>query len=427
MKKRVSIVTLGCPKNEVDSWIMENYLKKRGYTIVSPEEAEIVIINTCGFIESAKEESIETIFDFVNAGKRVYVAGCLYQRYCDELPQLIPEVSGWISLGDVRDVVEKLEKGFNSCVCNAPVLPIKDDFKYVSSKSYVYVKISEGCNNKCNYCAIPFIRGELKSRKVEDILDEVKFWLDKGALEINLIAQDVTAFGSDYGLEDGLLILLEEIEKIEGKFWVRILYAHPAGVDRRLVEFISTSSKCVPYIESPVQHISEKVLRVMGRKGGRSAVERVAQLVEEYKLFWRTTFLVGHPGEEDEDFEALLEFVENVRPWRVSLFSYSPEEGTVSSKFEPLEEKVVKERYNVLWETCERIMFERTAELIGKTFEAIAFEDCARVSLQAPEIDGLLFLEENCKGVVQVFITDSEGVDLYGKVSTGRAESSDNN
>lgn len=281
---KVAIVTLGCPKNEVDSMVMCSQLVESGWDIVEPEEADVVIINTCGFIQDAKEEAIDTILEFLDTGKKVFVAGCLYQRYADELKKELPKVAGWISLGDIRDVASILEGNFSGCLRKA-VLPSKEDFQSIAPVSFAYVKISEGCNNRCNYCAIPNIRGSLRSRSVDDVVDEVKFWLDRGAKEIILISQDTTSYGKDLGIKAGLLKLLEEIDKIPGDYWVRVLYMHPAGITRELLEFMAFSSRVVNYVESPFQHVSEKVLKIMGRKGGRDAVERVVQWCQDLGLF----------------------------------------------------------------------------------------------------------------------------------------------
>ena len=413
---KVAIVTLGCPKNEVDSWIMRSHLVEAGHAIVDVEEADVVIVNTCGFIREAKEESIDTILEALEMGKRVYVAGCLYQRYPEELKKELPEVSGWISLGDVRRVAEVLSSCCSGIVRQA-VLPEVRDFSNIAPVSFVYVKISEGCNNRCHYCAIPKIRGPLRSREPKDVLEEVRFWLERGAKEIVLIAQDTTSYGVDLGMRDGLLRLLEAIDGLDGDFWVRVLYMHPAGVTRRLLEFIASSSKMVNYVEVPFQHVSERVLRLMGRRGGREAVERVARWCSELGLYLRTTFLVGHPGEGDEDFEALLSFVEQVRPWRFSVFGYSKEEGTVSYEMESLSEEVVSERVSVMTELQDRIISENTEDLVGKVVRVLMDTDTAgRAFCHAPDIDGYVFVEKGCASGqwVDVLVREAVGVDVIG-------------
>ncbi len=418
---KVALITLGCPKNEVDSWIMRSHLARAGFEIASVDEADAIIVNTCAFIREAKEESIDTILEALELGKPVYVAGCLYQRYGGELVENLPEVAGWISLGCVRDVASVLEKGEMSPLRPA-VLPCVDDFSHISPVSFVYVKISEGCDNRCNYCAIPSIRGNLRSRPLGDVLDEVRMWVDRGAREVILVSQDTSSYGRDLGMDDGLLRLLEKIEGIEGRFWVRVLYMHPAGVSEELFRFIRDSEKVVNYVEVPFQHVSESVLEAMGRRGGRRAVERVVELVDELGLLLRTTFLVGHPGEGEEEFEELVRFVEDVRPWRFSVFGYSPEEGTLSADMEQVSQDIVKERVSVLMELMDRMVFENNLELVGRTLEVLADgRNHGRFYGMAPDIDGLVFVEGaslDAGRFYRVVIEDAVGVDLIGRPSS---------
>ena len=415
---KVSIVTLGCPKNEVDSWIMRSHLAREGFELVDLEDAEVVIVNTCGFIREAKEESIDTILEVLERGKRVYVAGCLYQRYGEELVKSLPEVSGWISLGQVRDVASILRGEGKRCILPA-VLPEVRDFSFIAPVSFVYVKVAEGCSNRCNYCAIPSIRGAYRSRSVASILDEIRYWLDMGAREIILISQDTALYGKDIGVERGLLTLLEGIEGMEGDFWVRLMYLHPAHLDKRVVEFVAESDRFVKYLEVPFQHVSERVLSLMGREGGRRAVERVVEWAEEFGIFLRTTFLVGHPGEKERDFEELISFIEEVRPWRFSVFGYSPEEGTPSYFMEQLPEEVVAERVSEITQLQDRILYENSLELVGKRLRAIVDGDgTARIFAMAPDIDGILVLEDEDAppgSFVDVMIEDAIGVDLVGR------------
>ncbi len=410
---RVAVVTLGCPKNEVDSWIMRGHLAASGYDVVPPDEAEVVIVNTCGFIREAKEESIDTILGFLEAKKRVFVAGCLYQRYGAELVESLPEVEGWISLGEVRRVAEILG-GAPSRITPA-VLPRAEDFRPIRPSSFVYVKVSEGCNNRCHYCAIPSIRGPLRSRRVEDVLEEVVFWLDRGAKEVILISQDTTSYGADLGVKHGLLNLLEAIEKIEGDFWVRVLYMHPAGVDRALLEFIRDSSRVVNYVDVPMQHVSERVLGLMGRRGGKEAVLKVADLVNELGLYLRTTFLVGHPGEDEKDFEELVEFVEELNPWRFSVFAYSPEEGTVSFGMEPVPSEVAAERASVLHRLQFDMAFSNNLTFVGRRLRVLVDEPGrARFFALAPDIDGDVVVKGSLPvgEWAEVVVRDAVGVDL---------------
>ncbi len=416
--RRVFIFTLGCPKNEVDSLIMKRYLELYGFVIVDdPDDADIIVINTCGFIEEAKQESIDAIFSALDSGKEVVVAGCLYQRYQKELVKLFPEVKGFVSLSHIKDFPNYLTMNKFCLPCGSPVLPEASDFEGIKPTSlWVYVKIAEGCSNKCNYCAIPLIKGPYRSRDLNDVVAEVSSWVEKGVKEINLISQDTGFYGKDLS-SYSILSLLQKIEDLEGDFWIRLLYIHPAHFNSELAEFISTSRKCVPYVEIPFQHISENVLKKMGRKGGKEAVVRAVSLCKEYGLYFRTTFLVGHPGETERDFSELVDFVEKIRPWRACVFGYSKEEGTVSEKLDQLGRELIVERINILTETVERIMFEESSNFVGKEFEAIVEGREGRISVQAPDVDGIFTLKEGeYTGLCRVVITETEGVDFEGQL-----------
>jgi len=417
--KKVFVLTLGCPKNEVDSLIMKRHLELCGFSVVDePDDADVVVVNTCGFIEDAKRESIDAVISAVDSGKEVVVAGCLYQRYGDELAELFPEVKGFVSLSHIRELPRYLGMDGFRLPCGVPALPRASDFEGVNLNSlWVYVKIAEGCSNRCGYCAIPLIRGSYRSRSLDDVVEEVSSWIEKGVKEINLISQDTAFYGRDLSNGSGLLELLERIEALEGDFRVRMLYMHPAHFTSDIARFIANSDKCIPYVEIPLQHVSERVLRLMKRKGAKEAVMRAVSLCEEYGLFLRTTFLVGHPGEGEDDFSELVDFVEALRPWRACVFGYSAEEGTASFELEQLDKEVVLDRVNVLTEILDRIMFERSAELAGKSCEALLEGETGRLLVQAPEVDGVFTLKgESFEGLCRVIVDEAKGVDFEGRL-----------
>ncbi|MGB9807597.1 MAG: MiaB/RimO family radical SAM methylthiotransferase [Thermosulfidibacteraceae bacterium] len=410
---KVAVVTLGCPKNEVDSKVIINYLRRAGFEVVSVDFADVVIVNTCGFIEDAKRESIDEIMELLEKGKRVFVAGCLAERYRGTIEELIPEVEGWLYIDDIRDV-GRIIKGEKNNPSNKSFLLSFRDIEGVVERGSVYVKISDGCNNRCGYCAIPLIRGTLRSRSIEDIAREVKYHLKNGVFEINLVSQDITSYGRDLGDNTNLLRLLEELVKLDGDFRIRLLYAHPFGVSREFVEFITSCEKIVPYIEMPIQHINERILSLMNRKGGKEAVLKAVDLIKEYGLFWRTTLLLGHPGEDEDSIEELINFLHEARPWRVAVFGYSKEEGTDSYALKAPSRKAIREWVSVLNEVIDRIMEEESRSILQSIREVFVFDKEARLDIQAPEIDGFVINREDLRktGIVRARIVDSEFVDF---------------
>ena len=357
MKTKVGVVSLGCPKNLVDSEVMLGLIKKGNYEITNNQnEAEVIIVNTCGFIESAKQESINTIIEMAqcknNLCKKLIVTGCLAQRYKEELKKNIPEIDvvvGVDNYGDIDDIIQGSINGLNA--------PLKENARYsidylendrvlTTGAGYAYIKIAEGCNNCCTYCVIPSIRGPLRSRKVEDIVSEAIQISNRGVSEIILVAQDSTRYGQDlYGFSK-LDYLLKELSKISKVKWIRILYCYPEEIDDTIIDSIANNKKVVKYIDIPIQHISDSILKAMGRRGNSICIKEVITKLRKKipEIVIRTSIITGFPGETEEDFAQLREFIEETKFDRLGTFAYSKEEGTPASKLKNQINKRIREK-----------------------------------------------------------------------------------
>ncbi len=417
-RRSVGFVTLGCPKNQVDTEIMQGILEDRGFRIVDPSHADLVVVNTCGFIQDAQEESIETVLSLISRGP-VVVVGCLVERFGWELAKEIPEVETWLGLGAEHRIGEILERGEKGLFLEeAPPLSLGWwERRRLTTSPSAYLKLGEGCHNRCAYCAIPLIRGPLRSRPREEILQEARLMLEAGVREINLIAQDLTAWGTDVGVENGLVSLLRELDSLPGEFWIRLLYLHPAGVTRELVRTVVNSRHVVPYLEMPIQHVDHQVLEGMGRRGGARAVERAVELVDASgSIALRTTVLVGFPTETEEAFQRLCRFLKNLSPWRLACFGYSPQKGTPASNLVPLPEDEVRERVDEVLALAEELHWQSNLALVGKELPfLVEGEGRGRIAFQAPEIDGVVHLEGAVtpEGFSTVRVEETDGVDLY--------------
>jgi ribosomal protein S12 methylthiotransferase len=449
---KVYLLSLGCPKNLVDSQGLIKRLADKGMTCTqSPQDADILAVNTCGFIEEAKRESIEEILriaDFKNSGdkKKLVVYGCLAKRFGDELRIEIPEIDALWGVGSEDEIVEYcvgvvneqetisasdmslLRVGNPSLKkdCGrAAMTELKPADKFTDTP-YSYLKIAEGCDRGCAYCVIPEIRGRFRSRNPEDVLSDARDLLSSGAKELIVVAQDITSYGKDLHGYD-VRRLLSEICSMKGDFRVRLLYLYPTSVDEGLLELIASEEKVCKYIDMPLQHSEEKILKLMGRGGSRTFFEkliaRTRRIVSDVSI--RTTFIVGFPGETEEDFGNLLDFVRNTEFDRLGAFTYSREEGTTAAKLRgqlPRQKKL--ERYARLMESQSAISLAKNKLLVGRTLRALVDEieggvAVARLASQAPEIDGVVFIEE--KGLrkgsfVDVKITEAFDYDLKGKV-----------
>ncbi len=436
MAAKVGMVSLGCSKNRVDSEVLLGILRDNGYEIVpDPEEADIVFVNTCGFIESAKEESIDAIFEmaeYKKTGKlkKLFVTGCLSQRYPDVLSQEIPEVDGFMGVSDYARTMEMLKKAEEG---EKPVFT-SDGERFLSTDRVLttppytaYIKTSDGCDNKCTYCAIPLIRGAYRSRPYDDIISECRKLVSRGVKELIFISQDTSRYGNDFP-EKTLLLpkLLKEASEIEGVEWVRVLYCYPDTVTDELLETIRDNPKICPYLDLPLQHIDDTLLKRMNRRGTSDHIKSILEKVRSYGIFVRTTMIVGFPGETDEQFETLLDFVREFRFDRLGAFTFSPEEGTPAAEFEDqVDEDVKQMRLDQLMLLQQEISFESNKERIGKTVKVLVedFEDgyyIGRSPLEAPDIDGIIKidtdLELSAGDFVTVRITDCDAYDLMGVI-----------
>jgi ribosomal protein S12 methylthiotransferase len=440
MGAKIAFVSLGCPKNEVDCEMMLARVAQAGYEIVPEDiEADVVIVNTCAFIQSAKEEAIENILDLAwlkeNKGLRgIVVTGCLAQRYFDELQESIPEVDAALSLGEEIHIVEAIEsvlKGERYFSHSAPeTLELEGD-RVITHESFAYLRIAEGCNNRCSYCAIPGIRGDLRSRTMESILAEAETLSKMGIREICVVAQDTTVYGLDLY---GRLALPELLEKLAdeklGFKWIRLLYCYPDKVTDELCRVMASYDNIVKYIDLPIQHISDDVLKGMNRHGGsaaiREAIEKLRAAMPEIVI--RTTVMVGFPGEKDKDFSLLSNFVKETRFPRLGAFIYSREEGTAAYSMENRSSKKTRQgRLDSIMQTQFAITEEYNRSFVGKTLEVVVegYDPgvkmyYGRTCYHAPEIDGMVYFSSNKKELavgsyVNVLMEDVMEYDLIGR------------
>lgn len=407
MTKRIGMISLGCPKNQVDAEIMLSKLENDGFEIVNdPMDADIVIVNTCGFIEDAKKESIENILDMISYKEdcpemKVLVTGCLAERYQSEIFGEIPEVDGVIGIGaneDICEICNKLIQGEK--VEEYPEktnLKIEGDRILTTPPYSAYLKIAEGCSNHCTYCAIPSIRGEFRSRPSESILAEAQKLANEGVKELVVVAQDTTRYGEDLYGKNALVPLLKALSKVDGIEWIRLLYLYPERIDDTLIDEIANNEKIVKYMDIPLQHCNGRVLKRMNRHGDREALTALLNKIRERidGVTIRTTFIAGFPGETEEEFNELCEFVEEMRFERMGCFAYSEEEKTPAARLDGmLDPEIRAERAEIINERQNAILDEINENLIGKTLETIvegydAYTDSyyGRTYMDAPEID----------------------------------------
>lgn len=448
--KKVGFVSLGCPKNLVDSEVMMGQLKDAGYEITNnADDADTVVVNTCGFIESAKAESIEAILEATNLkeqgkAKKVVVAGCLVERYRDDLMKELPEVDAFIGtnqLDKIIDATEKDKKEFNEIeltpIGNKTATYLYDEYtpRLRATESHTaFIKIAEGCDRPCAFCSIPSMRGSFRSRRFGSIMKEAEALAEQGVKELVLIAQDSSRYGEDLGDIDGLAVLINELSKIEKIEWVRVMYTYPTHISDGFLKAIAENEKAVKYLDMPLQHASRNMLKRMKRGGTRESLERLIKRVREAVpgIAVRTTFIVGYPGETEEDFEELKLFVKNCRFENVGVFTYSDEEGTPAFELSgkvPFE--VAEERRKRLMELQAEISEENNQEKIGKIFR-VMFEGIAeesellwqgRLEGQAQEIDGKILINDAPEDflpisgkIVNVRITEAFEYDLVGEI-----------
>ncbi|GAA0114313.1 30S ribosomal protein S12 methylthiotransferase RimO [Clostridium senegalense] len=409
-KLKVGIVNLGCDKNRIDSEIIVGKVKERYEVVNEPENADIIIINTCGFIESSKEESINTILEmsrFKEGKCKVLIAtGCLTQRYGSELLNLIPELDIILGVNDYDKLIESVEKVLKTnkqiAYTNYSDSNINVGKRIITTGSTTaYVRIAEGCNNTCAYCAIPKIRGKYRSRKMEDIILEVKELAINGYKEIILVAQDTTSYGIDIYKEKSLHILLKELSKINSIKWIRVLYCYAEELTDDIISEFATNDKVCKYVDIPIQHISDNILKSMRRKGRkRNITENILKLRKQIPdVVLRTTLIVGFPGETEEDFNELKEFVKEIKFDKLGVFTYSQEEDTVAAEMDnQIDEGIKEERYHQIMQIQQKISKEVNKNKVGKTYDVLVESKDGEVyigrnSVMCPEVDGEIFIE----------------------------------
>jgi len=446
---KIGLISLGCPKNLVDSEVMMGQLKQKGYQITADaENADTIVVNTCGFIDSAKKESIEAILEAARLktegkAKRLIIAGCLVERYRDELKAEMPEVDAFIGTSQINDILTVCDPQTNTR--SLPVIPLGNQTAtYLYDEStprvlatpshYAFIKIAEGCDRPCAFCFIPQMRGHFRSRRFGSIVAEAHQLAEEGVRELILVAQDSSRYGEDLGKQDALAQLLRELSHTEGIEWVRVMYTYPTHISDAYLDALAEEPKAVKYLDMPLQHASQNVLKLMKRGGNRASLERLIKRVRTRvpDLGVRTTFITGFPGETEEDFNELMTFVKNVEFDRVGVFTYSDEEGTpafnLPNKVDP---KTAKRRRDALMKAQSKIARRKHKAMVGETvrvmFEGESNESellwQGRMETQAPDIDGCVLINDSPEGfgpypgqIVNVLITEAQEYDLVGRI-----------
>lgn len=440
MPIKVGMVSLGCSKNLVDSERMLYKLKKHGYKLVTePGLADIAVVNTCGFIQSAKEEAIETILELAKLKedgslRKIVITGCLTERYREEAAELFPEADAVIGIGNNKDIVDVLDHVLadERYIDFAPKLDAELTGERIISTLpfFSYLKIAEGCSNCCAYCAIPQIRGKFRSVPMEDVLSEARWLAENGVTELVVIAQDTTRYGEDIYGKSKLPELLSELCKIDGFKWIRTLYCYPEKITDELLDVIASEEKLVKYLEIPIQHCDGELLSSMNRWGSEEELETLFSHIREKipGIILRTTLITGFPGETEEKFDRLAEFVQRVHFDRLGCFAYSREDGTRAAEFpDQIDAETAAHRADIIMEQQTLISCEKNAELFDKELEAVVegfdrFGECwfGRTRADAPDIDGkVFFTSENPLEIgdyVRIRITDTLDYDLIGEV-----------
>ena len=452
----VGFVSLGCSKNLIDTECLIGRFKENRFQIVNEEKkADILVINTCGFIESAKEEAINTILEMAEYKKKrckyLIVIGCLVQRYYADLVKALPEVDLFVKIEDYdklweqiedllkRGIAKKENKKTTKKITQIPQMPMLTQKEFLNrtittGNNYAYIKIGEGCSNKCTYCAIPYIRGPFVSRKMEDILEEADMLAKKGIKELIVIAQDTTKYGVDIYGESKLAELLENLTKIEGIQWIRFLYAYPEGITEELIDIVANNDKIANYFDIPIQHISNKVLKRMNRRTNKEQIENLLSKIRENipDVVLRTSLIVGFPGETKEDFEELKEFIKVAKFDKLGTFMYSKEDGTPAEKLpDQIHGNTKKARYNQIMQIQQKISKEIQSKKIGKTYEVL-IEDMSfdgkyyigRTIQDVPEMDGIVYIknkidkksEEIINHFINCKVTDVSDYDLIAEM-----------
>jgi ribosomal protein S12 methylthiotransferase len=450
MPIKIGFLSLGCPKNQVDSEVMMGLLISRGFEITSKkEEAEILIVNTCGFIDPAKEESIQAILEMVEMKKRgscrkLIVAGCLAERYREEVRREIPEVDAVLGVHQLNDILMLCREKEETIARQTPLSSDPSVKRVLTTPAhYAYLKISEGCSHECSFCVIPHIRGKHHSRRLSSLLQEAEELASAGVRELNLISQDTTAYGSDLGMKNGLAKLLRKLIRIAEIRRIRFLYAYPNTIDREVLELMASESKICSYLDLPLQHVSRRILKDMQRGGTGHSLERLIRRIRDTvpNISLRTAMIVGYPGETDAEFAELMDFCRNMRFDHLGVFCYSEQEGTIAAGRQPkISPRTAENRRRRLMRQQETISRQINRRRIGQTIEVfldgVSSESewlyVGRTEFQAPEIDGVVFINdsrvENLQvgGLYQVKITRAWEHDLIGYIVRSAEETVDN-
>ena len=433
----VGFVSLGCSKNLLDTEMTIGLFKNKNFKIVNnPSNADIIVVNTCGFIEPAKEEAINTLLEMAEykKGKCKYLIamGCLVERYKDELEKALPEVDLFIKYSEYENIWEQIESVIGK-IKNDKTEKNNLDFMdrvVTTGENFAYLRIGEGCSNNCTYCAIPYIRGKYISRKIEDIIEEAKMLANNGVKELIVIAQDTTKYGIDLYGEPKLAELLKELCKIDEIKWIRFLYAYPETITDELLEVVKNNDKICNYFDIPIQHISDKVLKRMNRQSDEKSIRALIKKIRKEipDAIIRTTVMVGFPGETEEDFEELYDFIKEAKFDRLGAFSYSKEEGTPAARIKTQVHPMTKKsRYNKIMALQQEVYKEVSNKYIGKEIEVLLEERSfdgkyyiARSYMDVPDIDGVVFVncdEENLEGkFIKVKITNVQDYDLIAEL-----------
>ncbi len=434
--RTVGLISLGCPKNLVDSEVMLGILENAGYSIVTdPSEAEVLIVNTCGFIEDAKKESVDAILEmaqYKSTGKckKLVVTGCLPQRYKSGLAKLLPEVDLFIGAGEYYRIAEILKFSGKNLFVGTPryIHTASTPRKIATPKHAIYIKIAEGCYHGCSFCVIPRIRGKFRSRTVDDVVKEAEQLIASGAKELNLIGQDTTSYGVD--LKDGtnLVKLLYRLSELKGDFWIRVMYAYPTSITDELIEAIATLPKVCKYLDVPIQHISDSVLSLMKRKEKGSDVRALLAKIRARipGITMRTSLIVGFPGETKKAFGELLEFVRQGHFEYLGVFAYSKEEGTVAARLpNQISDRVKMNRRDIIMKAQKPVTKKLLGRWVGSTLKTLIDNShtiCGRTEGQAPDIDGITCIRQkpkrkiNVGDMVNVKIVDVADYDLIGRI-----------
>lgn len=432
--KKIALISHGCAKNLVDSELILGILSQNGYKITLNEnEADTVIVNTCSFICDAEKESVRSILEMVEAGKNVVVSGCLSQKHANDLKLAIPEIKAVVGTTDFVKIVEVLKRieneDFVNEVSKEPnfIYPENVERQQITMGASSYIKIADGCNYRCGYCVIPYLRGNYNSRKMEDIISEAKSMVKKGVTEIILVAQDTTGYGIDIYKKPMLPDLLKELNKIEGLGWLRVMYAYPTQMKDDLLRTINDCEKVVKYVDIPLQHSHPEMLKLMSRPSFdyRLMIENIRKQIKGVAI--RTAFIVGYPGETEEYFEHLCQFVRDMKFDRMGVFTYSREKGTPSYSMKPqVPKRIAKQRWKKLMAIQQEISRERNQQLVGKLLPCIieCYSDdgevIARTEYDAPEIDGVVNIKTDkhlVPGDIEyVRITGASEYDLEGVI-----------